>query len=254
MSSLEPVYIGVNPTSSRKDFCFATVDQDLNLVDMREVDREELTSILAAQESALVAINAPSGVNHGIVKAMLARGDPSGEHQFRGVDVRLAEYELRQLGIGISGTPTQEELCPSWMRSGFRLYRDLSQNGYQIFPSQEISLQWIETHPFACFCALLEQAPFPGPTLEGRVQRQLILHEKGLRISDPMHFFEEITRFKLLNGILPLDTIYTTEQLGVLVAAFTAWVVDNQPDEVSMIGDPQEGRITLPVSELKEKY
>jgi predicted nuclease with RNAse H fold len=254
MSVFAPVYIGINPTSSRKEFCYAVIDPDLNLVEMLEADTEHLVSLLAMQESALVAINAPSRVNQGLLKARLAAKDPKGDHQFRGVDIRLAEYELRQAGISVSGTPAREELCPGWMQAGFGLYRELSDLGYLPFPEEGAALLWIETHPYACFCALLDQTPFPQPTLEGRLQRQLILHEKGLRIGDPMDFFEEITRFKLLNGVLPLDTIYTNEQLDVLVAAFTAWVVDNQMDAFSLIGDRKEGYITVPVKELKEKY
>jgi hypothetical protein len=112
----------------------------------------------------------------------------------------------------------------------------------------------METHPFACFCALTEGIPFPKPTLEGRLQRQSILFDKGLRINDSMSFFEEITRFKLIKGILPFDVIHTPEQLDMMVAAYTAWLGVNRPEEVTQIGDKEEGQISLPVSELQEKY
>jgi len=250
----DPVYIGINPTSSRRDCFYAILDKELNLVDMQGADMDMLLSCLAGQHSAVVAVNAPSGVNRGVLRAKLAAMDSSGDHQFRGVDIRLAEYELRQVGIKISGTPSQEDLCPGWMQSGFRLYGELSSLGYRPFPSEQATLLWIETHPYACFCALLEASPFPQPTLEGRLQRQLVLHEKGVHINDPMEFFEEITRFKLLNGILPLDTIFTFEQLDVLVAAFTAWTVDIHMNAYSLIGDPTEGRIAVPVMELGDKY
>ena len=254
MVAADTVYIGINPVSSRKDYFYAILDQDLNLLEMQAADGDMLISRLAEQHSGVVAVNAPSGVNRGVLRASLAAADPSGDHQFRGVDIRLAEYVLRQKGIKVSGTPSREELCPGWIQSGFRLYEELSKLGYQSFPSEQAALSWIETHPYACFCVLLEAAPFPQPTLEGRLQRQLVLHEKGVRINDPMEFFEEITRFKLLNGILPLDTIFTFEQLDVLVAAYTAWTVDTQMNAFSLIGDAAEGRMALPVKELGEKY
>jgi hypothetical protein len=140
------------------------------------------------------------------------------------------------------------------MQAGFILYEELANLGYHSFGKLGNDRSWIETHPYACFCALLEAAPFPQPTLEGRLQRQLVLHERGLRINDPMDFFEEITSFKLLNGILPLDTIYSFEQLDVLVAAYTAWIVDNEPDASTQIGDEREGCITVPVRTLMPKY
>jgi hypothetical protein len=101
---------------------------------------------------------------------------------------------------------------------------------------------------------LAESVPFPKPTLEGRLQRQSILFDKGLRIRDAMEFFEEITRFKLIKGILPTDVLYSPEQLDMLVAAYTAWLAANRPDEVTRVGDKSEGQMILPVRELQEKY
>ncbi len=254
MSNSDPVYIGIDPASSHKEFRYSVLDRDLNLLDIKEANTEDLVTYLTTLESALVAINAPSGVNRGLVKAALVAQHPIDGHKFRGVDIRLAEFELKQLGISISGTPAQPELCTSWMRSGFALIGMMKNRGYLAFPAADAPLQWLETHPHAAFCALLERAPFAGPTLEGRLQRQLVLHARGVRITDPMEFFEEITRFKLLNGILPLEAIYSSEELDVLVAAYTAWVADNQTESVTRIGDAQEGLITLPVRELKEEY
>ena len=73
-------------------------------------------------------------------------------------------------------------------------------------------------------------------------------------IKDPMEFFEEITRHRLLNGVLPLEFIYTPEELDALVAAFTAYLAVSQPSDVVWIGNQQEGQITLPVSGLKDTY
>lgn len=126
--------------------------------------------------------------------------------------------------------------------------------GFQPYPADQAAHQWLETNPHACFCVLLEQVLFPKPTLEGRLQRQLILHERGLRIKDPMDFFEEITRFKLKKGILPLNLIYSSEHLDALVAAYTAWLAAHKPHETLLLGEAQEGRLALPVRELKEKY
>jgi predicted RNase H-like nuclease len=73
-------------------------------------------------------------------------------------------------------------------------------------------------------------------------------------IKDPMEFFEEITRHRLMKGVLPMEFIYSAEELDALVAAFTAYLTVNQPSEVVWIGDKEEGQIVLPVSGLKEVY
>jgi predicted RNase H-like nuclease len=96
--------------------------------------------------------------------------------------------------------------------------------------------------------------PFPKYTLEGRIQRQLVLHEQELNIPDPMRLFEEITRHRLLQGVLPVEELYEPGELDALVAAYTAWIGANRGDQVLMLGSADEGQIVLPVSELKRRY
>lgn len=254
MLSTDILYIGIDPTSGKKEFGYAVLDSNLNLVKLADADLEELLVFLDRQKSACVAVNAPSGVNRGLVKKMLEEESSKSRSFFRGVDIRLAEFELRERGIAVAGTPSREEFCPAWMQVGFTLYQRLSEIGFKPHSVDGAERRMLETHPFACFCVLAESIPFPKPTLEGRLQRQSILFDKGLRINDAMGFFEEITRFKLIKGILPMEALYSTEQLDVLVAAYTAWLIINRPDEVNKVGDETEGQINLPVRELQGKY
>jgi predicted nuclease with RNAse H fold len=254
MNSTDAIYIGIDPTSGSNEFVYAVLDVHLNLVTMAEADMEEMLSFLVGQASAFVAINAPAGVNHGVVKQRLAEKSSGPGRSVRGADIRLAEYELRVRGIAVAGTPAREEYCPSWMQVGFALHRKLSRIDFRPYRANDSSCQVLETHPFACFCVLAESIPLSQATLEGRLQRQLILNDKGLRIKDGMEFFEEITRFKLMRGILPEDVLYTPEQLDVLVAAYTAWLSANRPEEVIRVGDEDEGQMVLPANELKAKY
>jgi len=112
----------------------------------------------------------------------------------------------------------------------------------------------LETHPHAAFCALLGQIPLSKPTLEGRLQRQIALYEQGIDMKDPMEFFEEITRHKLLHGSFPMELVYSAEELDAMMAAYMAFCVVNCPQETILIGDQQEGQIALPVVGLKERY
>ena len=254
MNSSEMHFIGVDPASSNKDFNCAVLDDNLNLLVLSDMGLEELISYLTQQEAAVVAVSAPINVNQGLVKQKLENESSKPGQALRGVDIRLAEYELRKRGINITGTPSREEFCPAWMQAGFSLYLELSKIGYQPYGAKESLCQFLETQPYACFCAMLEGIPFDKSTLEGRLQRQLLLNDKSLRINDAMEFFEEITRFKLMKGILPMDVLYSPEQLDVLVAAYTAWVTINRPIEVISLGDASEGKITLPVRKFIELY
>jgi predicted RNase H-like nuclease len=172
----------------------------------------------------------------------------------RWLGFRLAEYQLRTHNISCPKTAAEEKDCPGWMRMGFTLYRRLEQIGYCPYPTDSASLQWLEVYPHAGYCALLGLTPFPKHTLEGRIQRQLALDEAEVRVPDPMRLFEEITRHRLLQGRLPLDDLYTPSELDALVAAYTAWLVANHPEEVTLLGHPEEGWVVVPVKELKAKY
>lgn len=249
-------FIGVDPSGGRKPFTYAALDADGKLLALNEGELEELLAFLGGQRSAFVAVNAPSQPNKGLVKREQARGSLASLHTpGRGAEMRLVEHELRERGIAVAATPARVETAPVWMQMGFSLYRKLEAMGYQPYPAgSEATHQWLETHPHAAFCALLGVIPLQKNTLEGRLQRQLILHEQDLGIHDPMDFFEEITRHKLLKGNLPLDRIYSSNELDALVAALTGLRAATYPEQVSLLGALEEGQLVLPVAALKQKY
>ena len=253
MLFIDSVFVGIDPTSGHKSFTYAALDRGLNLVALGEGEIDDVMAFLGGQESAIVAVNAPSHVNHGLVRKNLEKQSLT-PHILRGVDMRVAEHELRVRGIAVSGTGAREALCPAWVQVGFALYRKLSKMGFKSYPEEGASHQWLEIHPHAAFCVLLGESPLQKSTLEGRLQRELILYENGVRIKDPMDFFEEVTRHKLIRGILPMELIHLPEQLDALVAAYTAWLAAEKPNDVTHIGNKQEGFIVLPASPLREKY
>jgi len=70
----------------------------------------------------------------------------------------------------------------------------------------------------------------------------LILYEEGVQIPDPMDFFEEITRHKLIQGTLPDESIPSQKQLDALIVAYTAWLAAVHPRRVMV-----QGEFLLPV-------
>jgi hypothetical protein len=247
------LFLGVDPTAAHKAFTYAALDRDLAVVALAEGELDEVLDFLSSKASAIVAINSPSHLNAGLVRKSLEGDGASGRH-LRGTDMRVAEHELRERGITVSATASRDALCPAWVRIGFRLFQALAERGYEPYPAGECAYQWLETHPHAAFCALLGRGPLSRVSVEGRLQRQLALHERGLRITDPMLYFEEITRHRLLNGILPSELVYQPEQLDALVAALTAWMASEKQSELTRFGHDLEGYISLPVATLKEKY
>lgn len=248
-------FIGIDPTAGQRPFSYAALDHDLRMLALGQGGMEDILAFVAGQRRAFVAVCAPRRPNTGVMERPEVRQSlipPPRPGRWTGF--RLAEYYLRQHNISCPQTPAREQDCPKWMRIGFTLYRRLEAMGYCAYPAKEAPLVWLEVYPHASFTTLIGRAPFPKHSLEGRIQRQLILYEQGLGIPDPMRIFEEFTRHHLLLGRLPVDDLYPPGELDALLGAYTAWLAAIHPERILMLGSPEEGQIVLPVSELKRRY
>jgi predicted nuclease with RNAse H fold len=248
----DTVFVGIDPASPQKSFTYAALDKGMNLVSLADGELDEVTAFLAGQSSAAVAINSPSGLNRGLVREK--KKEMFKTLKSRASGFRMAELDLRERGIAVAGTPSTIGTCPAWIQSGFTLYRKLEKMGFKKYPAEKSPYLIMETQPHACFCVLAGGIPQSKLSVEGKLQRQLLLYECGLGIKDPMDFFEEITRHKMIKGLWPLEMLYLPEQLDAMAAAYTAWLAVNKAENISMIGDPAEGIIVLPEKTLKEKY
>ena len=99
----------------------------------------------------------------------------------------------------------------------------------------------VEVHPHACFAALLGRRPFLKGTLEGRLQRQLVLYVEGFEVANPVHVLEEITRRPLAHRrpaaerpVRPRSTRRADGGLYGLPGGY-------QPGARSQVGDRDEG-------------
>jgi hypothetical protein len=242
-------FIGIDPTAGDKPFVYAAMDNELRLLALGLGGIEDVLAFAAGQQQAAIAVCSPQQPNTGVMaKAEYRQNLNPVPSPGRWEDFRLAEYLLRQQGVVIPQTSSLEEKCPRWMRMGFALHRRLKGLDYQVYPADQSPLQVMEVYPQACYTSLLGKAPFGKNTLEGRLQRQLALYDLRLNISDPMNFFEEITRFRLLRGQLPFEHLYSPGELDALVGAYTAWLALAHPEKVEIFGDQTEGQIVVPLS------
>ena len=251
----ESSYLGIDPTAGRKPFAYAALDNQLHLTALGHGNLDEVLAITAGQHQAIVAVCAPRRPSQGLMKRPEVRDHLSPPPRpGRWMNFRMAEYLLRQHRISCYKTPADEKACPNWMKMGFTLYRHLERMGYQPHPSQGSALQWLEVYPHASFCCLLGRVPLPKTSLEGRIQRQLVLNHHKISVPDPMELIKGITSQRLLEGDWPLEHLYSQGELDALVAAYTAWQAANHPKRITALGDASEGLVILPVAELKRHY
>ncbi|HJS19719.1 MAG TPA: hypothetical protein VJ785_13310 [Anaerolineales bacterium] len=108
--------------------------------------------------------------------------------------------------------------------------------GFKPFSKRESTRQWIESDADECY-RVFQSGLLPRRSLEGRLQRALILYDQELKIGDPMDYFEEITRYKLIQGLLPTENIFSTKQVDALMMAYVAWLAVHHAEKVLLRGD-----------------
>jgi hypothetical protein len=246
------VYIGIDSFPGAPPFSLAALDEDRQLVALSSGPLAEMVAYTSGASEAVVAINAPPRPNQGLalrLQPISLLETQTNVHQTH--NLRLAEFELRQNGYNVPRTFSDLDHCHGWMRRGFTFYTQIKNLGYVPFPSED-QRTWLETQADACYQVLLGVAPFRGSTLEGRIQRQLVLRDQHLPVADAMVFFEEITRYKFLRGILPAENIHSPSELNALMAALVAWLAVHAPQRLTPYGDPEEGVIYLPCVETEK--
>ena len=247
-------FIGIDPTAGQKPYTYAALDDDLRLLAMGQGEKDDILAFLGGQQASLACVCAPSKPAQGVLQRpeiFQELASPPKPGRWQGF--RLSEYQLRQHNIACPKTGDDPARSPGWIRAGFTLHQQIEALGYRPYPQEEAEIQWLETYPHAAYAALLGVLPFPKDSFEGRIQRQLILYEHKLRLSDPMNVFEEITRHRLLQGILSMPDLYSPSELDALVAAYTAWMASRRPEFVMYLGHIDEGLLYLPVPELKAR-
>jgi hypothetical protein len=241
MSDQFSSFIGVEVCPDRsRPFTFAVIDQERIIRSIGSGELQDVFAFLAGQENALAAINAPMPTRKIPVNA--AEGQPR--------RTRTAETELINRGVSFEHTPNALKRCPRWMRLGFQLYEELGKLGYEVYPQANTARQFFECQGEAAYWNLLGHEPLKKDSLEGNIQRQLVLGICGLPVPDAMLFFEEITRHRILHNRLPLEELYSGAELNTLAAAYCAWLAGNQPERLESVGQADEGLIHLPAQAI----
>jgi hypothetical protein len=257
MLNREAMFVGVGSTAGKRPMHYAILDRKLNLHALDAKDIETVLAVIGGLDSAVVAIGAPQKPNQGVMARAKVRRrfnlDPEGTTW---AQWRLSEYELKRRNIRLHNTPDEVGDAPMWMQNGFTLFRRLADLGFKAHSADQSDekLVTLEVQPHASYTVLLERRPFLKRSLEGRLQRQLVLHLEGVGVSNPSQILKRINRDHLLRGRLPLEGLHTPEELDTLVNAYTAYLAITNPERVTQLGDGKEGWITVPSMQLKDFY
>lgn len=248
------VYIGIDPTAGIRPSTFAILSERLKIEKMGRASIDEIVEIVKAHSVAVCAVAAPIGPAKGLLV------DPDYRRRL-GLEpkrtsyssLRVCEYELRKRKIAIYSTPKNPDQAPQWMKEGWRLLDGLRKAGFVEYPRAG-ERRILETYPPASFTVLVGRRPYSKSSIEGLLQRQLILFEEGVAVPDPMPHLEEWTRHRIKTGQIGRENILDHNSLDALMAAYTAFVVDKEPRNVVALGDTAEGQLVLPAESVKDLY
>ncbi|MBI3159008.1 MAG: hypothetical protein HYZ26_05360 [Chloroflexi bacterium] len=240
-------FIGIDPAAGRGSVAYAALDGELKPLALGRGRLAEALAFAGGQQEAWAAVHGPSGYNRGLMadKKRRAALDPAPKPG-QLLNLRLAEYEILRQRLPIYKTPRTADGLRGWQKTALRLHEQLDKLGYKASPRGAAKRRRLESAPDLCYRRWLGRAPFYPHSIEGRLQRQIVLYDLGVQVADPMNFFEEVTRHRLLQGILPDEMLYRPAELNALALAALAWLAANRPEEVEALGDKQEGQVTLP--------
>jgi predicted nuclease with RNAse H fold len=197
---------------------------------------------------SVVGVDAPSGHRLDLLAAgspvRAAIGVPEGRYE----RMRVCDALLFRRGLPLYPVPKQgqpQTAWEQWMHVGFEIYAALDAVGpytpppaptYEA-PVGDAALAHgalFETYPDAIFCSLLGHRPSPKRTPWGLQQRIAALKQKGVVDED--------------GGLWHR----TLDELDACAAAYAAYAL--AAGHGTWVGDPQEGVIVLPTSELLDRY
>ncbi|MDF2614503.1 MAG: hypothetical protein K0S71_2289 [Clostridia bacterium] len=225
-----------------KDLMVAVLDEELNICQLASFEIEQAAELIKEAKPRIIGIDAPYKLNQGLMNNESYRRklqeDLKGHY-----NKKVSEYELSRRNIQPFSTPGHISKLVgwnAWMWAGFKLYNQIEDMGYELINSKRKDTPlkgFEEVFPHACFTTMLGYIPSAKNTDRGLIERVQLLRNKGIKEVELW-----VTGAKNVRG----------DKLDALAAAYTAYLTFKR--EVSFIGDPGEGEIILPITELKDKY
>lgn len=238
--------MGIDLNAARGNAGIAVLNRSQRLLSQELVKLEELEALVQSTSPEVIALTSPISLNTGRMsdptfRMTLDPMPPGSRYQ----SLRLSEYELISRGLPVSRTPSSFDACGTGVQRSLRTTSALAVLGYLPDDGNPREKMLVEVPGDAWFQELLGCKPFTASSLEGRIQRQLALQGLNLNVPDAMEFFEEVTRHKLLRGLLPEKIVLPLSVLNAAAAAYTAWALKNSPSRIDRSGCSDEGYLYL---------
>jgi hypothetical protein len=210
------------------------LDGDCRLLALGQSRLKDLLAYIAGQSAVVLAVNAPAPGQAGAAgqESLFPLNElPCGSGGELEATVRAAQVA----GDGVKVSPR--------LRNAAVLYGYVKELGFRFYPAEEELRQVLATDSETAYRTWVGKRLYEARSLEGRMQRQMILSQQRLPINNPMDFLEEVTPRKLVQGSLPLEKIAPAGELQAWMAANVAWLAGVHEERVGC-----EDGVYLPVN------
>lgn len=261
-------YLGVDITGSNRAWDWILLDDDADTPRHQRGNEQDLVELVRRWEPNVVAVDAPSKKNCGLMRQGAVRRAVLGERaeqrsKGQGAlvydDCRVCEADLGMRNIKsyfTSGTRTP----PDWVGAGFALFEHLADLGYMLWDTpgpvstvgSGVDRIALEVYPHACFVVKLGFIPQIKISLGGCLERIACLrawgHTVGVSIGDSYdHLLSELEGLswqRILTSGAPAAISH--DKLDALAAALTAKASTASPAVAFAVGHKADGVIVLP--------
>jgi hypothetical protein len=242
------VSIGIDPSDARQNYSLAALDEDKNILALSRGRLDDVLSFAAGQTLAVIAIHIPTIPLMDPNRNNSLKPLPQRENLWNAPNESPSRSDdfnsVRNPTASITQIPASRKT--ETFRKGLVLREHLAELGYVEYQNQDKPRVYLGTNIESACDQIFSVPQYTDKSLEGRLQRQVLLAECGVNVIDPMVFFEEVTRFKLLHGKLPLDMIYKSLELNALICSFVAWSIQHSAENMICKSDVGTESIWLP--------
>lgn len=216
------LFIGIDPAVQRNEYSMAVLDEERKVLALSTEKPRSVYAYLAGVTQGTVGINALARYQH---RERTARLDPSDKPHFQ-------SGAERRKHIPASNSPTAS---PSTLnRKVVMLQEGIQRLGYSPIAKKGSSRRFFLSQADEVFQDIASGKLLAPSGDASRWQRQLLLLEQEIPLPDVMQYFEEVTRFRILQGTLSEDLVYQHPELNAILLAWLGWLVSFQSARINV--------------------
>ncbi len=216
------LFIGVDPDVQRNAYCMAVLDEERKILALSTEKLRSVYAYLAGVTQGIVGINALIRYQH---SRRTARPDRIDKPHFQSAAERKKPI------------PDSDPSTAAPSRLGGKvvtLQEGIESLGYNPIAKKGSPRRFFLSKAEEVFQDIVSGRLLPPGGDASRWQRQLLLLEQEIPLPDVMQYFEEVTRFRILQGTLSEELVYQHTELNAILLSWLGWLESFQPDRIKV--------------------